>query len=310
MAVELLELALSKQLTSQKVGEIPARGSQAIAIDGKAQRTRAKFKPPAAKGTPCDLLSLFCHQLGLVLAQVAIENKEAELSVAPLLLSQIEWLGRWVLTGDAMFCQRNFCTKVVEAGGDYFFAVKANQPPLEDDIKMLFEPVTQTEIERVGFEAPVPLQIEQANLVDKGHGHLEVRQLKVSSELADYADWPYLAQVIEIKRYWQSGGVEHLQIWHGVTSLPLEVADLRRLLALKRGHWGIENRLHWLRDVVFGEDKSTLHTGKGPHLLAILRNVALNVLRLAGYEHISEVLRANSCSTARAFSILGLELNA
>jgi predicted transposase YbfD/YdcC len=298
-----LERTLTAHLDRKRPGVLPGRGAQAVAIDGKAQRTRAKFAEE--KGTPCHLLSLYLHQQGLVLAQTALDNKEAELTVAPALLAQLDWLGR-VLTGDAIFCQRKICSYICEAGGDYFFAVRANQSRLEDDLRLLFEPPSPAEVNREGFQAPPPLEIAQDNEADKGHGRIEVRQLKVSSELAGYSDWPYLAQVVEIKRSWWVKSQLKEEVWLGVTSLPREVADLKRLLELKRGHWGIENKLHWVRDVVFGEDNSTLHKGEGPHILAILRNLALNILRLAGHSHISAVLRANSRHPDRAFTLLGV----
>jgi predicted transposase YbfD/YdcC len=311
-----IETALTGVFAAKAVGELPPRGTEGIAVDGKAQRTRAKFEQAeslGAKGTPCHLLSLFSHLFGTVLAQCSIQNKEAELTVAPDLIAQIEWLGR-VLTGDAIFCQRNLCVQVVEAGGDYFFAVKSNQPNLEDAIRLLFEPPSEAETRRVGFEAPAPLAITTGKVAEVGHGRVEVRQIKASSELAEYANWPYLAQVVEIKRTWrtQRNGVylEQSESWLGVTSLPREVADLKRLLELKREHWGIENRLHWVRDVVFGEDKSTLHKGSGAQLLAILRNLALNLLRLAGIERITETLRWFGRKSERAFNFLGVELNA
>jgi predicted transposase YbfD/YdcC len=312
LSIDPLESALTHLFEPTAGATLRARGSQGIAIDGKCQRTRAKFKTEGAesKGTPCHLLSLFVHQLGLVLAQTAIENKEAELTVAPHLLAQIEWLGR-VLTGDAIFCQRNLGAWVVEAGGDYFFAVKANQPTLEDDLKRLFEAPTPAETARLGFEAPAPLELTKAKTANKGHGRLEVREITASSELALYSDWPYLAQAVEIKRWWQNAAGESQQeTWLGISSLPYQIANLKRLLEFKRDHWGIENRLHWVRDVVFGEDKSTLHTGSGPQLLAILRNLVLNLLRLNGCERITETLRANSRSTHRALALLGLVLNA
>jgi predicted transposase YbfD/YdcC len=312
LALRPIETALTGVFAPQTVGELPPRGKEGVAVDGKAQRTRAKFEQ-TAKGTPCHLLSLFSHLFGVVLAQCSTLNKEAELMVAPDLIAQIEWLGR-VLTGDAIFCQRNLCTQVVLAGGDYFFAVKGNQPNLEDAIRLLFEPPTAAELRRDGFEAPTPLESTTGKVAEVGHGRVEVRQIQASRELAEYANWPYLAQVVEIKRTWctERNGVrlEQSETWLGVTSLPAEIIDLKRLLELKRKHWGIENRLHWVRDVVFGEDKSTLHKGSGPQLLAILRNLALNLLRLAGIERITETLRKFSRKAERAFSFLGVEVNA
>jgi Transposase DDE domain len=136
---------------------------------------------------------------------------------------------------------------------------------LEAAIRLLFEPPTEAEIRRAGFEAPTPLEITTGKVAEVGHGRVEVRQVQASSELAEYANWTYLAQVVAIKRTWrteQDGiAVDREESWLAVTSLTSEVADIKRLLELKREHWGIENKLHWVRDVVFGEDKSTLHKG-------------------------------------------------
>jgi DDE_Tnp_1-associated len=194
LALPPIENTLTGVFATPSVGELPPRGAEGVAVDGKAQRTRAKFEaedaePGGGKGTPSHLLSLFSHLLGTVLAQCSIKNKEAELTVAPDLIGQIEWLGR-VLTGDAIFCQRKLCVQVVEAGGDYFFAVKSNQPRLEDAIRLLFEPPTEAERLRVGFEAPVPLEITSGKVAEVGHGRVEVRQIQASSELAEYANWP------------------------------------------------------------------------------------------------------------------------
>ncbi len=135
-----------------------------------------------------------------------------------------------------MFCQPKVCAQVVEAGGDYFFAVKANQPNLHADLQLLFQEPSQAEQKRQGFEAPPPLQLTSTRAATKGHGRIEVREIKASPELADYTDWPYLAQVVQISRWWQNGaGVVQQEKWYGITSLPLEQADVSRLLQLKRG---------------------------------------------------------------------------
>jgi len=166
------------------------RASQSIALAGKCQRGRLAFEVQAQEGTPpCQLLTAFCQQLGQLLAQVAIHNKAVELTVAPQLLAQLDWQGR-ILTGHAIFCQRQLCRQVVEAGGDYLVVVKANQPGLQDSIAQLFEPPSVAELSRVGFEAPAPSEVSQAKQVDKGHRRIELGQIKVSSELAEYARWP------------------------------------------------------------------------------------------------------------------------
>jgi len=304
-----LETALTGYFEAQttKPGQFRTRASQSIAFDGKCQRGRLAFEAQLQlqEGTPCHLLTAFCQQLGQVLAQVAISHKAAELTAAPRLLDQLEWQGR-ILTGDAIFCQRNLCTQVVEAGGDYLFVVKANQPGLQDSIAQLFEPDTAAELAHLGFEAPVPLDISRAKAVDKGHGRIEVREIKVSSELAEYARWPYLAQVFEIKREWRAKGKWHNEVHLGITSLPAEVARPLDLLQIRRGHWGIENRLHWVKDVVLGEDKSTIHYGGGPQVVGAIRNTVLNLLRQAGHQRISSRLRHNSRNPKAALALLGI----
>ena len=306
--VNYLETALSTYFDPKQGGELRPRGGQSVAIDGKCLRGKLPFETQDQSGTPCHLLSAFCQQMGQVLAQIAIKNKEAELTLVPQLIEKLDWQGR-VLTGDAIFCQRKVCTQVVQAGGDYLFVVKGNQKALQDNIAQLFEPPSSKELERVGFEAPALLEIQEAKQVAKGHGRLEVREIKVSSELAEYAKWPYLAQVFEIKRDWYAKGVWHSEVHLGITSLPGEVADPLELLKLRRGHWGIENKLHWVRDVVLGEDKSTIHLGAGPQVVAAIRNSVLNVLRGAGYSKISSQLRRNSRNPTLALALLGISIS-
>jgi hypothetical protein len=143
-------------------------------------------------------VSAFCHDLGGVLAQLVVDAQqhEAELTVAPQVIGQIDWQGR-VLTGDALYCQQALCTQVVEAGGDYLLIVKENQPTLLADIVQVFAPLTAEERARSGVHTVHPLPIQTAQTVEKGHGRLEERQIRVSSELAGYSSWPYLAQVFE-----------------------------------------------------------------------------------------------------------------
>ncbi len=100
---------------------------------------------------------------------------------------------------------------------------------------------------------------------------MEIRSIRVSSELKGYSDWPGLEQVCEIRRRWQYKGEWHEEVRYGVTSLPATVAIPQRLLNLKRGHWTIENRLHYVKDVTLGEDRGTVHVDNGPKIMATLR---------------------------------------
>ncbi len=144
--------------------------------------------------------------------------------------------------------------------------------------------------------------------MDKGHGRLEVREIRVSSELADYVDWPYLAQVFQLTRTWTYKGVPKQEVKLGIPSLRQAVAPAGRLLTLKRGHWGIENRLHYVLDETLREDRSTLHCGQGPDIMAMLRRAAVSTLRRAGFNQIAARLRHNCRHPEDALKVLGLAL--
>jgi predicted transposase YbfD/YdcC len=300
---DALATALTTFFDPQLPGELPARGSEGVAIDGKAQRGRLRHEPPHTH--PVHSVSLFSQTVGTVLAQVALDQQahEGELTVAGELLGQIDWTGR-VLTGDSLYCQKRLCGQVVEAGGDYLLLVDANQPTLQADIAQLFAPTPPS----APGHAPITIDEQHAVTVDKGHGRLEVREIRVSADLAEYLDWPYLAQVFELTRTWTCKGVRKTEVHHGITSLPPGVADAERLLTLKRGHWGIENRLHYVLDETLREDRSTIHCGQGPNIMAMLRRTAISALRRAGFDQIAARLRHNARCPEDALKVLGLAL--
>jgi hypothetical protein len=134
-----LERALTDFFDPHGPAELRARGRQGVAIDGKAQRGRLPHE--ARRMHPVPAVSAWCHDLGVVLAQLAVnsQQQEAELTVLPTLIGQLDWQGR-VLTGDALSCQRHLGAQVVQAGGDYLVMVDANQPTLQADIEQLFAP--------------------------------------------------------------------------------------------------------------------------------------------------------------------------
>jgi len=267
---EALATALGAYFARGAAPPLPARGAQGVAIDGKAQRGRLRYQ---GGGSPVHALTAFCHEQGVVLAQEAIDcgpdKAEAELTVAPALVARVAWRGR-VLTGDALFCQRHLCRQVTRAGGDYLVLVRENQPTLHHDLALLFDPPAD-------LSAPLPLlDRREAVTVERGHGRThDRRHLIASTDLTDYLDWPGLAQVFRLERTWRAGGTWHRHLHYGITSLPPAVADAARLLALKRGHWQIENRLHRTKDATLGEDRSLIHLGAGPTVMALLRDTAL-----------------------------------
>jgi predicted transposase YbfD/YdcC len=277
---------------------------QGVAIDGKAQRGRLVF---AADG-PVHVLSAFCHETGIVLGQLPVTvtttKAEAELTVAPALLGQVAWPGR-VLTGDALFCQRNLCHQVRTAGGDYVLLVKENQPALHEAISQYFDPPPAL----AGFPRD---DWRTARTIDTGHGRRpEVRELIATTDLTAWSDWPGLAQVFRVERTWRERGQPKRAVHYGITSLPPERSTPAQLLTLKRGHWLIENRLHWRKDVTFGEDASLIHAGQGPLVMAALRDAVVSLLHHHGISKVASQLRSHSQHPDQAIAmVLGLPARA
>ena len=299
--------AVERVFDPRTPGQVRARGSQGVALDGKAQRGRLRHD--ASPTHPVHAVSAFCHDLGGVLAQLVVDAQqhEAELTVAPDAIRSLDWQGR-VLTGDALYCQQALCALVLEAGGDYLLIVKENQPTLLADIVQVFAPLTAEEQARTGVHSVQPLAIETYRTIEKGHGRLEERQIRVTSELAGYSSWPYLEQVFEYTRIWTSKGVRKQQVRYGITSLPADVSDAARLATLKRGHWQVENGLHYVKDVTLKEDASQTHVGNGADVFAMVRNVAISLLRRAGYRNIAAQLRHYSGCPHEALALLGIRV--
>lgn len=260
------------------------RGSEGIALDGKAHRGRLQYEGPRC---PVHLLSAFCQEVGVILAAEPIDHgedkAEAELTVAPTLIGQLDWQGR-VLTGDALFCQRSLCQQVLAADGDYLVTVKRNQLTLHRALVQVFDP-----------EARPVLHRREYRTINKGHGRRsEMRHLIATADPLALPDWPGVAQIFRIERTWREKGEEHRQVRYGMTSLPQEIGTPERLLQLRRRHWLIENRGHRAKDVNLGEDACLIHVHQGPTVLALLRDATLNLLRLAGHRRIAATIRAHA----------------
>jgi predicted transposase YbfD/YdcC len=263
VAVNALTHVIARLTIPRTSAEVPARGTIPCALDGKTLRGTI----PAGSSRGVHLLALYQPDAGVVIAQQAVDGKTNEIGAAPTLLAGRDLTGL-VVSGDAMHTQRELSTQIVEAGGDYFWWVKENQPTLLDDLVLLFE----DECVQAGWSAP-PVDFTSARTVEVGHGRIEERVLTASSMLADYADWPYLAQAVKLERWRTIRGQTSYEVAYGVTSLPAAVADAARLLALGRGHWQIENGLHYRRDVTLGEDGCQTRRGQAPEVLAALNNL-------------------------------------
>lgn len=266
------------------LGEVPDRCSIEVALDGKT--IRGTIVPGHKRGV--HLLAAYVPQQGVVLLQVAVDAKENEIVAAPLLLGHLDLTGM-LITGDAMFTQRALSIQIVEGGGDYVWIVKDNQPTLRTDIELLFD----EECVSAGWSAP-PVDFTQARTIECGHGRIEERILTVSSLLADYSDWPYLAQVFKLE-YTAidsvSGQVTNA-VRYGVTSAPATVLKAERLLAAVRRHWGIETGLHSRRDGSLREDGMRTRIGQAPQVLATLNNLVLGMFGRQRISNVAEAQRA------------------
>lgn len=198
-----------------------------------------------------------------------------------------------LVTGDALYCQDTLCRQILAAKGDYLLIVKANQPELYWAVATVFaEPPP-------GERFPTAVQWDQ-------HGdRVERRQVWVSDALHGYLDWPGVRRVLRLERRCLRRGSWTRQVRYAITSLG-PAADAAALLASARGHWAIENRLHWVRDVTFGEDACRVRTGAAPQVLAGLRNAAIALLRGAGWTNIAAALRHCAWQPGAALALLGL----
>lgn len=281
VAVSALEQAVALLSAGPSSAEIPERGSLIVNLDGKTLRGTI----PLGQTSGVHLLAAYQADDGRVLAQVAVGTKTNEIGVAPALLRQLDLTGV-VITGDAMHAQRQLSSQVVEAGGDYFWWVKENQPSLLADLELLFA----DEYVSAGWSAP-PVDFTFARSVEKGHGRIEVRELTASSMLQEYVDWPYLAQVVRVERTRITKLKTEQEVSYAISSLPASVADAPRLLTLCRAHWRIENGLHYRRDVTLHEDASLVRKGVAPQVLAALNNLVCGVCARAKVSNLAAFQR-------------------
>jgi len=145
----------------------------------------------------------------------------------------------------------------------------------------------------------------QATQTNKHGGRVEQRRLWVSDILVGYSDWPYLAQVCRLERTVVRKGGTSRELAYAVTSLSPQEANPRQLLTLWRGHWGIENRVNWVRDVTLDEDRCQIRTGAAPQVMAALRNMTISLLRLAGKSNIAAALRRHAAHPSEALALVG-----
>lgn len=238
-----------------------------VHIDGKAMRhtRRASQKLGALQ-----VVSAWASENGLTLGQVAVDAKSNEITAIPHLLELLDLQDK-IVTIDAAGCQKDIAQAIVEQGGDYVLAVKENQPTLYAEIDAAFTTALETE----------PPELRCHSSVEQGHGRQERRVvwvLPAKGRLSQRGEWAGLLTLVLVLRVVNcpSTGTETIEVRHFISSLR---PSARRLGRAIRGHWGIENGLHWVLDVVFREDARRLYNRTAAQNAAFLNRVALSLLR-------------------------------
>jgi predicted transposase YbfD/YdcC len=243
---------------------------EVVAVDGK--KLRHSFDN-ASKEPMITMVSAWASDAQLVLGQEKVANGHNEIPAIKELLPMLEIAG-CIVTIDAIGCQQDIAAQIIEQEADYLLAVKGNQENLQDDIALFFELAEQTDFSRVNHT--------YARKVNKGHGRVEVRQCwAIDGEeslqfLRNYQAWSGLKTIIRIESERHMGDEVSVTTSYFISSLP---NDADRILAAKRAHWGIENRLHWVLDIAFREDDARNRVGHSAENMAILRHMAVNLLK-------------------------------
>jgi len=265
-------------------------GLLAVALDGKTLRGARR-----AGATAAHLVSVFAHRAGLVLGRLAVAEKSNELPCARKLLRLFRQM-RLMVTVDSMHTSKTTATLICATlKSHYLMIVKSDQPTLLARIQALpwnEVPVTHTEEPEIA------------------HGRIETRTLKVLTA-ARGIGFPHARQIVQItrERVVSTTGDRSIETVYAICSAAFELAHPETIAAWLREHWGIENRVHYVRDVTFDEDRSTVRTGTAPQVMASLRNTALNLHRLCGADNIAEACRRTAFSSKRGLNLLVNQLN-
>jgi predicted transposase YbfD/YdcC len=261
---------------------VEASGGRLIAIDGKS--IRRSFQHAWDKSGMAHMVSALVHQGGnhLVFGQIAVSDKSNEITAIPKLLELMDLKGS-VVTIDAMGTQRHIAQKIIDGGGDYILPVKENQPALHEKVSSLMDEAALGGVAElsVGY-------FEQAN---QGHGRIETRRTWIVNDTASLGKplldlWPGLAAGSlalvqrERKNLGDLTGKTTVERCYYITSLDgCDDAAAQRLARYARGHWAVENNLHWQLDVSFREDERRIRKGHGAENYSRLNRIALNLLK-------------------------------
>ena len=243
---------------------------EVVAIDGKTVR-RSHDRTLGKKAI--HMVNVWASSNGLALGQTKVDEKSNEITAIPKLLQLVELSG-CIVTIDAMGCQKEIAREIIEAQADYLLAVKENQGRLYQDIRDLFEGAEEYDFESVSYDF--------ARTLNKGHGRLETCQCWVITDpdcldyLQNRQQWANLNAVAKVTAQRETATETTVHSRYYISSL---AGPAKSLLEATRRHWGIENSLHWSLDVTFREDHSRVRKDHGPQNLAVLRQIALNLLK-------------------------------
>lgn len=286
--INALDPELFKQCFLDWVAGLRDGAPEVIAIDGKtSRRSHARSQGRA----PLHLVSAWASRQRLVLGQEAVADKSNEIVAIPLLLKNLALTGALV-TIDAIGTQIEIAKTITEGGGDYLLALKANRPALLAEVETFFaDPANQADCDL--FET-----------VDADHGRLEQRRhyvchqvdwLQSDRRYPDERQFPGLATIAMVEATTERAGkTEHERRYY----LSSAALDAKTFAAAVRGHWGIENRLHWVLDVVFHDDLARLRSGHGPQNMAVVKHMAMNLIRHPKDKHSLKNRRKLACLNA------------
>ena len=247
-----------------------------VALDGKALR-RALNKDQSVQY----VVSAWAESNGLVLGQWKVADKSNEITAVPELLRVLELAG-CIVTLDAMGCQKKIAREIVEADADYVLALKGNQEKVHEEVKSFLDATLDEKNRKRPQGAHIAKEVQtlkEYETVEKDHGRIETRRYYQSDHLDWFADkekWEGLNSVGMVESLREINGEVTRERRYYLCSLKLDVETFARAV---RSHWGVENKVHWIMDVSFREDQSRAREGYAAQNLAMLRRLALNLLR-------------------------------